>query len=378
MQLQLQTFSTVVGNTVAAIQGAATRLLDLTVGSTLRAIVEANASLALWMQWLMVLVLRTTRAATSTGPDLDTWVADFGLARVAAVVSSGVLTFSRFSPVVASVVPVGTLVKTSDGTQSFTVVADDTYPNFVLGQNGAASVFTVAAGTASVTVPAFAAVAGSAGNVQPATITLIAAALPGIDTVSNPAAFTGGLDAESDATLRDRFSLFLASRSRATPAAIAFAAASVQQGLTTLLVENQTPDGAARPGTFTFIVDDGSGNPPAALLASISTAIEAVRPVGASYAVQPPTVLRPAVSMTLTTAPGANHAAVVAEAVAALYGAIGQLPIGGALSVTRAAAIAYAADPAVTNVASVTLNGLPVDFAPPPLGVVKPGAIVVT
>ena len=82
MQLPLQTFSTLVANAAAAVQGSARQLVDLTIGSTLRAVLEANASLALWMQWLILLVLRTTRAATSTGADLDTWVADFGLARL--------------------------------------------------------------------------------------------------------------------------------------------------------------------------------------------------------------------------------------------------------------------------------------------------------
>jgi uncharacterized phage protein gp47/JayE len=377
MQLQLQTFTTVVGNTVAAIQGAATQLLDLTVGSTLRAIVEANASLALWMQWLMVQVLRTTRAATSQGSDLDTWVGDFGVTRVAAVAAYGTLTFSRFSPTTAAFIPTGTLVKTSDGTQSFNVVADDTNPAWSPAQGGTQSGYAVAAGTASVSVPALAATAGSAGNVQPATITLIAAALPGIDTVTNSLVFAGGLDAETDAALRTRFSQFLASRTRATPTAIAYAVASVQQGLTTLLLENQTPDGTARPGTFTFIVDDGSGNPPAALLANVSAAIEAVRPLGASYAVQLPAVVRPTVSMAITTAASSNHAAVVSEVVAALTSALSQLPIGGALPFSRLAAIAYAADPSITNVTSVALNGLTIDFSPPPTGVIKPGAITV-
>jgi uncharacterized phage protein gp47/JayE len=378
MQLQLQTFTALVSSTVAAIQGAATQLLDFSVGSTLRAIVEANASLALWMQWLMVQVLRTTRAATSQGPDLDTWVGDFGVARVAAVAAGGNLVFARFSPVVASFVPTGTLVKTSDGTQSFTVIADDTNPAWSPSQGGTQSGYGIAAGTASVTVPALAATPGAGGNVQPATITLIAAAVPGIDTVTNPAAFTGGLDAESDPALRARFGLFLASLARATPAAIAYAVASTRQGLSTLLLENQTPDGTARPGTFSFIVDDGSGDPPATLLSAVSAAIEAVRPLGASYAVQPPTVLRPTIAMSIATAPSASHASIVAEVEAALAAALNQLPIGGTLAFSRLAAIAYGADPAVINVTAVTLNGGTLDLVPSVTGMIRPGAITVS
>lgn len=67
MQLSLQNFTTLMQNMAAAVQSASAQLLDLTVGSTLRAVLEANASVALWMQWLILLVLQTTRAATSTG-----------------------------------------------------------------------------------------------------------------------------------------------------------------------------------------------------------------------------------------------------------------------------------------------------------------------
>ena len=82
----------------AAVEASATQLLDLTVGSTLRAVLEANASIGLWMQWLILLVLRTTRAATSNGADLDSWMADLTLTRLPAVAATGIVTFSRFTP----------------------------------------------------------------------------------------------------------------------------------------------------------------------------------------------------------------------------------------------------------------------------------------
>ena len=124
MQLSLQTFSTLVQNMAAAVQGASNQLLDLTVGSTLRAVLEANASVALWMQWLILQVLRMTRAATSSGADLDSWMADFSLMRLPAVAATGLVTFSRFSPTMAALVPVGALVRTADGTQTFRVTED--------------------------------------------------------------------------------------------------------------------------------------------------------------------------------------------------------------------------------------------------------------
>src|SRR5690242_21764185 len=98
MQLSLRTFNTLVESMAAAVQSAASQLLDLTVGSTLRAVLEANASIVLWMQWLILQVLQSTRASTSTGADLDSWMADFTLTRLPAAPATGAVTFSRFTP----------------------------------------------------------------------------------------------------------------------------------------------------------------------------------------------------------------------------------------------------------------------------------------
>ena len=44
MQIPLRTFSVLVENMAAAVQASAPQLLDLAAGSTLRALLEANAS----------------------------------------------------------------------------------------------------------------------------------------------------------------------------------------------------------------------------------------------------------------------------------------------------------------------------------------------
>ena len=269
MQLQLRTFSSLVSSAAAAVQGAASQLVDLTVGSMLRAVLEANASIALWMQWLILEVLQMTRAATSNGTDLDSWMADFTLTRLPAVSANGIVTFSRFAPVSSALVPVGTTVRTADGSQSFNVIADTTNAAYSAAQGG----YLLASGYASVDVPVTAATPGTAGNVQAGTVSLIVSALPGIDTVNNAAAFQGGLDAESDAALRARFQNFLSSRSRATTAAVAYAIASIQQGLAYTIQENVAPDGSVRMGCFIVTIDDGTGFPPSSLLTTVSSAV---------------------------------------------------------------------------------------------------------
>ena len=373
MQLQLRTFDTIVSSAAAAVQGAARTVLDLTVGSVLRAVLEANAGLGLWMQWLILQVLQATRAATSTGADLDSWVGDFGLARQQSVAAAGAVTFARFSPVTTALVPVGTLVRTNDGSQSFAVVADTTNPAFSAVQNG----YVLPAGTATVNAAIAAAAAGSAGNVQAGAIGLIAAAVPGVDTVTNAAPTAGGLDAETDAALRARFSAYLVSLFKATTAAVGYAISTVQQGLQFTIQENATQSGAYQPGAFVVTVDNGTGAPPASLLASVADAIETVRPVGSTWTVVAPTVTTATVGMAIVTAPAANHAMVAAQVAAALTGFIDALPVGAPLPWSRLAQVAYGASPSVGNVFGVLLNGGTADIVPGPAGVVKAGSVTV-
>ncbi|MGA9865701.1 MAG: baseplate J/gp47 family protein [Acetobacteraceae bacterium] len=374
MQLALQSFTTLIQNMAAAVQSAASQMLDLTVGSTVRAILEANASIALWLQWLILQVLQSTRAATSTGADLDTWVADFTLTRLPAVAATGNVTFSRFTATGQAVVPPGALVRTSDGTQTFAVVTDTTNPAWSPSEGG----YVVPAGVSAVTVPVSAQTAGSSGNVQPAAIALLAAAIPGIDAVTNPEALTSGLDAESDAALRARFQGFIQSRPRATPAAVGYAVASVQQGLQYVLEENLNSAGVSTMGSFIVTVDDGSGNPSSTLLSSVQSAIEAVRPVGSTFAVQPPTIVSVPVGLSISVGQGAPSPTISANVASALSAFINALPIGAPLPLTRVAQVAYGVDSQIQNVTNIQINGAMSDLLPSPTSVIKASSVAVS
>lgn len=352
MQLQLQDFTTLVRNMAASVQGSARNLIDLTTGSVLRAILEANASIALWLQWLIVQVLAQTRAATSAGPDLDSWVADFSLQRLPGQAALTTVVFSRITLGLAASIPVGTQVKTADGSQIFAVLADATQASY----DAATSSYAVASSTQTIALTVQAAIVGIVGNVQPGVISLLATAIPGIDAVTNPNQAAGGLDAETDAALRARFANFIDSRSRATPVAIAFAVDSLQQGLQHVISENVDPSGAVRLGFFTVTIDDGSGAPPAALLASVSAAVDLVRPVGTLFAVQAATVTLANITMAIT-ADAVDKPAAQRAVIAAITAYVATLPIGGALPLSRLAAIAYAVSRAITNVSFLAING---------------------
>src|SRR5581483_4813990 len=208
--LTTKTFSTLVSDFVAAVQASSSQLVDFAIGSILRAIAEAASSVVVWLESLILLLLQTTRAATSVGSDLDSWVADYGLTRLPAQGATGAVTFSRFTPTLQALIPVGTVVQSADGTQQYAVVADTTNPAFDPVQNG----YVVAAMTSSVTVAVQAVNTGAATNAAVNTITVITQAIPYVDTVTNAPAFTNGADAESDPALRARLIGYIPNLSR--------------------------------------------------------------------------------------------------------------------------------------------------------------------
>ena len=353
MQLQLQDFPTLLRNQAAAVSASCRTLIDVSVGSVLRAMLEANASVALWVQWLIVEVLATTRAATSNGADLDSWVGDFGLTRLPAVAAIGSAVFSRATLGLTAIVPVGAVVRTgaTAGAQAFAVVSDPSRPEW----NG--SGYTLSATANSVRVPIQAITPGRAGNVQSGVLILLSTAVPGIDAVTNDYPASGGLDAESDPALRVRFSGFIDSRTRATAQAVSFAIQSVQQGLQFVIAERLDPAGAIRPGHFTVVVDDGSGAPSDALLGRVGAAIEAVRPIGGTYSVIRPTLIT--VSVSLAISGPASAPAAVQSAIGAWIAAT---PIGGSIYLSKLIQLAHETDPLIERVGAILIDGQPSDL----------------
>ena len=105
------------------------------------------------------------------------------------------------------------------------------------------------------------------------------------------------------------------------------------------------------------MVDDGSGAPPPALLAAVSAAIDAVRPVGTGFAVVGPQLLPVQVALALTVVSGADATIVANNVQAAIATFVDALSVGAVLPYSRIAGLAYGADPSVANVSGVTVNG---------------------
>lgn len=381
--LQTQSFSATVSNFASTVQGAAAALLNFTTGSVLRAIADATAGVSMWLQGLIISLLAVTRLSTSTGADVDTWLADFDFYRLAANAATGLVIFSRLTNTTQAVIPVGTIVQTGDGTQQFIINADTTNPAYsatVISGGG----FVIAAGTSSLNVTATAITPGasgmpdSTGNVAANTITALASAIPYVDSVTNSAAFINGANPETDAAVKVRFVLWLNSLAKGTSAAIYAAVAGVQQGLTSSVIENYLVTGAYQPGAFTVIIDDGTGYPSSNLQNNVSNAIAASRPLCSSWSVHAPGVETATVAMAITTSAGFLHAAVCALVQAAISAYINTLAVGASLSYTKLAQIAYESSPGVFSVTSgYTVNGATVDLIATNAQVIKAGPITV-
>ncbi|HHH0281452.1 TPA: baseplate J/gp47 family protein [Yersinia enterocolitica] len=372
--LNIKSFTDLVSDQVTAMQAKASGLVDLSIGSLLRALAESNAGIAQWIQQLIVTLLVTTRASTSSGADLDSWMADFGFLRLSAVQASGNVTFSRFTATNQALILVGVEVTTTDGTQAFTVIADATNANYDPVFSG----YVMSPGIAAISVPVMANTAGLAGNAQAGTIAVISGSIQFVDTVTNPVTFSNGENAESDQAFRARFVLWIASLSKATKEAIGYAITSMQNGVTYTLTENYAYNGTPQPGYFYAVVDDGSGSPSSAFISSAYNAIDAVRGFTVTFGVFGPELVTANVSMVLTTDPTGSHTDIVSLVTLALQDFIAGLSLGQLLPFTQLATIAYGASPLVTNVSSVTLNGSTSDLAASAKQVIRTGTIMVS
>lgn len=167
--------------------------LDTSIGSPVRKIIDAISNEMATVTSDSTLINYSQDIDSLTAGALDDFVANFGMARLAAQRSVGVVTFSRSSAIAATratFIPVGTQV----GSLSVPPVYMQT---------------TVAAnldiGQTSVDVPVQAVSTGPSGNLTANAISSLLSSIDGVSVVANSNPFIGGTDAETDAQLRLRF-----------------------------------------------------------------------------------------------------------------------------------------------------------------------------
>jgi uncharacterized phage protein gp47/JayE len=357
--LPTRSFTAIVTNIATGIQGRASRLLNFSAGSTLRAIAEGFAGLFLWFQAMVLELLQSARLSTASGTDVDTFVGDFQVYRLLAQPASGVVVFSRISPgPTTAFIPVGALVQTLDGTQQYMVTANPA----VVGYSASLAGYTLTANTGSIIVPVQAVSNGSAGNVVGGTITRFASALTGIDNVTNPAAFLNGFDSEQDPNLKRRFAAFMLGLSRGDFYGTEYAILSSEIEVQWTLTEDFDYAGNWHPGYYYVVADDGSGVPSAAFMTAITNAVNKVRPLGIQAGTFPPIVNNVIVSMSVATATGYDHNTVIGLVAQAIENNINSLGLGQGLPFSILSSWAYSVA-GVSIVSAVLLNGVNGDAA---------------
>ena len=259
-------------------------------------------------------VLDQSFPQTAQGMYLDYHAETRGITRAAAEKAAGTLRFAAADKVTAACpIEKGTVCMTAEGVR-FETTEDA----------------TIAVGSQWVDVPAQAVEAGAGGNVIAGTVTLLSAMPVGVVQCTNPAAFSGGCDAESDEALRGRV---LASYQRLPNGANA--AYYEQEAMRYPGVAAAKAVGRARGiGTVNVVIATHAGVPDAALLAAVETDLQKKREIAVDVKVLAPAVETVAVTAALKAAPGYTFA----EAKAGAQSALEALFTGGLLgkSVTTA------------------------------------------
>ena len=243
-------------------------------------------------------VLDQSFPQTAQGTYLDYHAETRGITRGAAEKAAGVIRFAAADKVTAACpIEKGTVCMTAEGVR------------FETTEDAA-----IAVGSQWADVPAQAVEAGAGGNVIAGTVTLLSAMPVGVVQCTNPTAFSGGCDAESDEALRRRV---LASYQRLPNGANA--AYYEQEAMRYPGVAAAKAVGRARGiGTVNVVIATHAGVPDAALLAAVETDLQKKREIAVDVKVLAPTVETVAVTAALKAAPGYTFAEAKAGAQSAL------------------------------------------------------------
>jgi hypothetical protein len=168
--------------------------LDVSVGTPARKILDTVAESIAEAYADSHLIQYQYDIDSKIGGDLDDFCALFGITRIPAQRSQGVVTFTRpndnFAATTAMVIPPNTQVVA----QTNPIIYVQTIISAVMNP-----------GQLTVDVPVQAVVAGPGGNVAAGLLATVATAVSGIASVVNAAPMSGGSAQESDADLRVRF-----------------------------------------------------------------------------------------------------------------------------------------------------------------------------
>ena len=273
-------------------------------------------------------VLDQSFPQTAQGEYLDYHAQTRGITRAEATRASGTLCFSASGAVVADcVIEAGTLAMTAGGVKFETTER-----------------VTIEAGASFITASAQAVEAGASGNAAAGQIRFLSALPAGVTGCTNPDAFTGGSDAESDESLRERI---MESYKRLPNGANA--AFYEREAMSFPTVAAAKAVGRARGiGTVDVCVATHSGAPSDELLSEIAEALERKREIAVDIEVLAPTETVINVTAELSVRDGYDFAAVREETERALSAYFTGERLGEDVLCAKLGAILYGVE-GVTN-----------------------------
>lgn len=259
-----------------AVRPARTRLSPeavFTEGTDINIILAATSAMADESTRHLALRMAALFLDSAEGEDLDRLVADrFSPTVVRKQAAPAVVPLVVTRPIppssgVATTLPIGTKVRTADGTE-FALTQATAFP---LNSSGPQ------------TANAQATLAGSGGNVNTGTIVQFVQT-PGSPPdntilVTNPEPASGGADVESDASLRERARDFFRTARRGTLAAIEFGALTVDGVVSATAEEVLGPLGLPS-GDVRVFVADAQGQSNSVLAAAVVLALQEFRAAG--------------------------------------------------------------------------------------------------
>jgi len=227
-------------------------LNDINDGSSVKQVLAAAAREDDDQYYQMINLLDLFDIAKVIGVDLDERAKEFNpslITRNQAQKATGEVQFSRTGTVGTVTIPIGTEVEVPA-----TGAADPI--TFVTTEEG-----TISGGsTTSNLVDVVAAKAGVAGNVALGTVTGFVSKPSGVDFVTNPAAFTNGLDLESDDAFRERLLNQIKGLARAHVDGLESAALTAEDTASgKRVVFAEVVEDTVNLGNVTVYIDDGSG-----------------------------------------------------------------------------------------------------------------------
>lgn len=330
MPLNTKTFEQYLSDIITTWAGLLFLSPNLQSGDPLRAVFEATVLGGLiFIQSQAVRINKLTRAATSDGDDLDSYMADYGFERESATFAEGTATFAVNQVKTSNIlIEPGIVIQTLGGKVRYQVIADTTKSGWSATQNA----YVLTAGDLSVDCTVQALDSGPGSNVQALQLVQLVSSVSGINTVRNVAPILNGLSAETDEDFRKRFILaFNSVDAEGTILAILKAATGVQNGLDVKVVEFIDQNDNPREAFFMVVVDDGSGAPPSLLLDAVYLAVDRVRGGGIRFAVFGPVLITAIVSVNIRV----SSSDVIAAAEIAILDYINTLKISEILYISQ-------------------------------------------